>query len=171
MVIKVASLLINRKDIVFQMIGSGTFEKEFKTYAFENKLSNIQFFPWQDLKIISDVYSSSTIGFIPLSKNVLGNSHPSKASLLMACKKTFVTSTYDDSLLYSNFNKNKLAICVPENDPAKVSNAILKLIDNPLIRLDYENNAYLYASKFLSSNYNIKKFILLIDDIVSKNQL
>ena len=51
-------------DIVFQMVGTGAFEKDFKREV-EAGLQELVFYPWQPLDMISDVYSACSVQFIP----------------------------------------------------------------------------------------------------------
>ena len=92
MVIEVARCLTHNEKIVFQMIGEGSQKQAFIDEADRLGLDNIQFLPLESQDMVSDVYSACSVCFIPLKKGVIGNSVPSKAGLLMACKKAIVTS-------------------------------------------------------------------------------
>jgi len=158
MVIAVAEILKERTDIVFHMIGSGTFEDQFKTEASKKQLQNIVFYPWQPLEIIMDVYSAATIALIPLSRNVVGNSHPSKASLLMACGRTFICSGKPGSKLLEEYNSHRVGIGIPDDNPKLIAEAIIEMVNNPKMLHDYEKRAFDYARNELSFEVNIGKF-------------
>lgn len=162
-VIEVAKLLSNYDDIEFHMIGAGTFEKVFKEESL--KLNNIKFFPWQPLDIISDVYSACSIGFIPLSKGVIGNSFPSKMPLIMACNRTFVTCANMDSYFAREVNENEIGICVSDASPDDCAQAILDIYHNEGLRKRYEDNALAYTYKEYGSRTNAKKFVKLLEGI------
>ena len=93
MIIKVAEILKSEKQIVFQMIGEGSQKQAFIDAVKEKRLTNIVFLPLQQQDMVSDVYSACSTCIIPLKHGVIGNSVPSKAGLLMACKRSIVTST------------------------------------------------------------------------------
>ena len=162
-VIEVAKLLSSFDDIEFHMIGSGTFEKEFKEEA--ACCNNIKFFPWQPLNIISDVYSSCSIGFIPLSKGVIGNSFPSKMPLIMACHRTFVVCANMESCFAKEVNDNAIGICVSDSSPSDCAQAILKLYKDNEMKKVYEDNALKYAHEEYGSKNNVDKFVKLLEGI------
>lgn len=87
MVLEVAGMLKKYKDIEFQMIGMGSQKDTFVKSAEEQGLDNIKFYPLEAHEMVSDVYSACSICYIPLKHGVIGNSVPSKAGLLMECKK------------------------------------------------------------------------------------
>jgi glycosyltransferase involved in cell wall biosynthesis len=165
MVLEIAKLLKTRDDIIFHMIGSGTFEKKFKEEVKRNSLKNVIFFPWQPLDIIMDVYSAATIALIPLSKHVLGNSHPSKASLLMACGRTFVCTGRKDSDLINTYNLLKVSIGVADDDPRSAADAVVELIDNLSLRRAYECAAKKHANVELSGTRNTERFLKAIQAV------
>lgn len=86
-VIELAKRLKEHTDIEIQIIGDGNVKKEFVAEAEALELTNISFYPLQPIEIVPDVYSACDICIIPLKKGVIGNGVPSKAPILMACKR------------------------------------------------------------------------------------
>ena len=166
-VLQVAKKLKDYPQIVFQMIGSGTFEEEFKRKAAEMELTNIEFYPWQSLDIISDVYSACSIGFIPLSKGVIGNSYPSKLSLIMACRRTFVTCADINTHYYRDIKENEIGICVSDDSPEEAAEAIVELYKNEELRTRYAQNAKKYTYEQYGSKNNAIKFLDVIEEITN----
>lgn len=164
MVLNVAELLKDNQNICFQMIGSGAFEKVFKEKAQARGLTNIDFYPWQPLGIISDVYSACSIGFIPLNRGVIYTSFPSKSALLMACGRTVVCTVNKDSAYYHIVNSHKIGICV-DRDPVEASQAILYLYENPGVLAEMKSAAKQYALDNYSSTHNVQKIIDVLVDI------
>ena len=106
MVIEIAKKLKEYEDIEIQMIGAGSQKEVFISKASEYDLDNIKFLPLEPQEMVPDVYSACDLCFIPLKKGIIGNSVPSKAGLLMECKKAIVT-TVDENSDYS-FMINKI---------------------------------------------------------------
>ena len=131
MIIKVAEILINEKQIVFQMIGEGSQKQAFVDEVKEKRLTNIVFLPLQKQDMVSDVYSACSTCIIPLKHGVIGNSVPSKAGLLMACKRSIVTSTDRGSKYNQMINDNGLGFAFGDDEPEKMAEAILELYNNP----------------------------------------
>ena len=165
MILYLAKELFAYQDIQFHMIGNGAFLNDFKNGAISQKLDNILFFPWQSSSIIYDVYKTCSIEIIPLANEVIKNAYPSKSSLLMACAKTFICTTEENSYFYKEVNENKIGVCVNKNKKEDVVNAILELYNNKKKLVNLENNAKKYSEKYLSKTYNCQKFIEIIKEV------
>lgn len=166
MVLDVAEQLKCEPDIEIHMIGAGGFENKFKAEADERDLTNIRFFPWQPLDMISDVYSACSVELIPLTKSVIYNSFPSKGSLLMACGKCIVCAVEDDSDYFRSINANHVGVCVSRDNPNKLAEAILYLKNNPEQLRVIERNAVGYGREQYSSTVNLSKLRKIIFEII-----
>lgn len=158
LVLKVAEILINEKNIEFQMIGQGSRKEDFVREAEERGLSNIIFYPLEPQEMVSHVYSACSACLIPLPKGVIGNSVPSKAGLLMACRRVIVTSADPDSEYNEMFSREQIGIACSCNEPESVAQAILKLRDDVQLRDTYARNAQIYGKKYYSRSLNTKKY-------------
>lgn len=168
MVIKVADLLRDHKNIVFQMIGFGSQKEDFIKAATEKSLDNIVFLPLEPQEMVPHVYSACSICLIPLPKGVIGNSVPSKAGLLMACRRVIVNSVDEESDYYKMFEREQIGIAASNSDPQAVANAILKMRDNPELRERYAENAKKFSLKFYARTVNTKRHIDLLKKIASE---
>ena len=82
-----------------------------------------------------------SVCLIPLPRGVIGNSVPSKAGLLMACRRVIVNSVDEDSDYYQMFEREQVGMSGSNMDPEAVATAILKMRDNPALREQYAENA------------------------------
>lgn len=167
-VIEVASILKDKTDIEFHMIGNGGFEGEFKNEA--KNLPNIKFFPWQDSDIIKDVYSACHIEFIPLSKGVIWTSFPSKCTLLMACGRTFLCMCEKSSQFYKFVNENKVGFCTARTDYERTAQIIRRLANDRRRLKQYENNAKKCGEKYYSSEINANKYVDIFRKVVKNRE-
>ena len=166
MVINVAEILKDHFDVVFQMIGEGSQKEEFINEAKGRGLSNIQFLSLEPQEMVPHVYSACDICFIPLKKGIIGNSVPSKAGLLMACKRAIVT-TADEGSDYNNMINNEcIGIACSTDDPNSAAKAILKMKNDPQFRDKCAQNGYEYGNKLYSRTENTAKYIKLFESIV-----
>jgi len=157
-VIEVASDLVGFKNIEFQMVGEGSYLEEFVDVAKDKGLENIKFYPWQPADIVSDVYSICDIGLIPLEKNVIFNSYPSKSSLLMACGKPIVFSVEEESEFCKMINSNNLGYCFSRTMKNEISKKIIELYEDRMKIHEVGRNTEKYAKDFFSSGVNIEKY-------------
>jgi colanic acid biosynthesis glycosyl transferase WcaI len=167
LVLKIAELLENHTNIVFQIIGDGAFKDNFMREANEKHLKNIEFYPLQPLEIVPDVYSACSVCIIPLKKGVIGNGVPSKAPLLMACRRVIINSVESDSEYYRIFNDNKMGISVPTDDAYGLASAILMLSENPQATSEMADRAKQYSKEHFSASICTHKFIDIFDELRS----
>ncbi|MFY2157811.1 glycosyltransferase family 4 protein [Cytobacillus firmus] len=170
MVMKVAEILKEYKDIEFQMIGQGSQKDLFIKEVQNRNLGNIKFYPLEPQNMVSDVYSACTICLIPLKKGIIGNSVPSKAGLLMACKRAIVNSVDENSDYYRMFNENEMGISASNGNPNAVANAILELYKNKEKRNQMAERGHKFGQKYYSRSLNTSKFITLFTELVEKNK-
>ena len=168
MVISVAKKLKEHKDIVFQMIGEGSQKDVFIQTAKEEGLNNIVFLPLESQEMVSDVYSACSVCFIPLKKGIIGNSVPSKAGLVMACKRAIITSV-DENSDYYNMVSKYAGVAVANNDPDGIVRAILYMKDNRVVCTQYGKSGYEYGHELYSRSKNMKKYLDLFNECVIKN--
>ena len=163
MIIKVAELLKSEKNIVFQMIGEGSQKQDFVEAVKDKKLNNILFLPLQPQDMVSDVYSACSTCIIPLKHGVIGNSVPSKAGLLMACKRSIVTSTDKGSKYNLMIKDNELGFAYGDDEPEKMAKAILKLSKDKDLCENMGIRGYEFGHKLYSRTENMKKYIDLFE--------
>lgn len=158
MVLRVAELLQSYKDIIIQMIGEGSQKQEFIKVAKEKQLDNIHFLPLEPQEMVSDVYSACSVCLIPLKHGIIGNSVPSKAGLLMACKRPIITSADYNSEYAKEINENHIGIACSYNNPEQVVDAILKLYNNRDEAIEMGTRGYEYGKVRYSRSENMKKY-------------
>ncbi len=167
-IISVAELLRDYKDIEFQMIGDGARKAKFEADAKNLKLNNIVFYPLQSQELVSDVYSACSVCLIPLKEGVIGNSVPSKAGLLMACGRVIINSVDKESDYGCMFERERIGFSAGVNDAQIIANNILFLYNNPDIRKEYEKRALLFGQKEYSRSVNTEKYIELFEALTRK---
>jgi colanic acid biosynthesis glycosyl transferase WcaI len=170
MVLKVAELLKDYTDIEFQMIGKGSQKETFMKEKERRGLINIVFYPLEPEHMVSDVYSTCSACLIPLKRGIIGNSVPSKAALLMACKRPIINSVDKDSHYYRMFNENQIGISVSNEDPEALAEAILRLYHDKSLREEMAVNGYHFGKEHYARSKNTKKLIDLFYTIANKDE-
>lgn len=165
-ILEAASILKENEDIILQIIGDGNVKQEFIEKARERKLNNIEFYPLQPIEIVPDVYSACSICVIPLNKGVIGNGVPSKAPLLMACRRVIINSVEENSDYYKMFNENDIGISVSNDNHHALANAILYLYNNPERIREMSEKAMRFGNVNYTSTHNTKKFINIFYELM-----
>lgn len=166
MILKVAELLKSENNIVFQMIGEGSQKQAFVNAVEESNLENIVFLPLQKQDMVSDVYSACSTCIIPLKHGIIGNSVPSKAGLLMACKRSIVTSTDRGSKYNSMINDNCIGFAYGDDEPKKMAEAIMKLYKDRELCKDMGVRGYEFGHVLYSRTENMKKYMELFERLL-----
>ncbi len=167
-ILQVAEILKDNENIVFQMIGDGVRRKKFEDNAREMGLHNIVFLPLQPQDMVADVYSACSVCLIPLKRGVIGNSVPSKAGLLMACRRVIVNSVDAGSDYGDMFEREKIGFSADIDGAEKIAKDILYLYENPQVRDEYADRAKEYGEKEYSRTVNTKKYIDLFEELAKK---
>lgn len=158
MVLTVAENLKKYKDIVFQMIGFGSQYDQFIAEASDRGLDNIVFYPLEPQPMVPHVYSACSICFIPLKRDIIGNSVPSKAGLLMSCRRVIVNSVDEWSDYYQMFEREDIGLSASNLDSDAVTAAILKLYNDRDLIEHFANNAQPYGKSYYSRTVNTKLY-------------
>ena len=166
MVLKIAKLLQPNDDIVIQMIGEGSQKEAFVDEATKEALNNIVFLPLEPQEMVSDVYSACSVCLNNIKKGIIGNSVPSKAGLLMACKRAIVTTSDNGSDYNEMINSNHIGYAFSADEPDKAAEAILYLKEHPEELQQMGISGYEYGHKLYSRSNNMKKYIQLFNNTV-----
>ena len=154
-VLELAERLKDEKNIDIQIIGDGNVKEQFMKEAEDRGLSNLIFYPLQPVEIVPDVYSECDACIIPLKKGVIGYGVPSKAAILMACKRVIISSVEKDSAYAKMFEQKDMGIAVDCQDYDGFADAIRFLAANPKRVREMVENAYIFGQENYLSTRNI----------------
>lgn len=164
-VIELAKRLKEHTDIEIQIIGDGNVKNDFVAETEALKLTNIAFYPLQPIEIVPDVYSACDICIIPLKKGVIGNGVPSKAPILMACKRVIVNSVEIESNYAKMYAEHNMGIAVDIFDYDGLANAIIELKKSPEQLKVMAENAYNYGKEHYSSDASTAKLMDIFEKV------
>ena len=158
-IIELAKRLIHIPDIVIHIIGDGNVKEQFVQEVERKKLTNVVFFPLQPVEMVSDVYSACSACIIPLKKGVIGNGVPSKAAILMACKRLIINSVEKESAYSKIFIENKMGVSIDIGEYDQLAAAVIDLYTNSGQIKQMVENAYNYGKNYYSSDKSIAKIL------------
>ena len=162
-IIELAKRLKDDEDIVLQMIGDGPAKESFIAEARENNLTNIEFYPLQPIPLVPDVYSTGDVCIIPLKKGVIGNGTPSKAPILMACKRIILNCVESWSKYYKLFDEYDMGYAVDVNDYDGMADVVRRIKANPEESNRKIMNAYKYGQTYFSSTRSVGILLDVMD--------
>ena len=167
-VIKLAKRLQDEEDIVIQIVGDGNVKKKFLDEIEKQGIKNIEVYPLQPIELVPDVYSAGNLCLIPLCKGVIENGVPSKAPILMACRRVIINSTDINSSYAKMFTENEIGVCVGIGDIDSLSAEIKRLYKSPEEINRLANNANEYCKKHFSSDVNTRKYMDIFQKLGKK---
>lgn len=167
-VIEIARKLRVYQIFEFHMIGEGALMEEFKRACKETQLTNIMFFPYQDEVLINHIYSACDLQLVPLEKDVIFNSYPSKVSLVLSLGKIPIVIAEKDSVFFSHMNKQRFGFCFDMLDSDDVVNTILSLYEDDFLRMQLSEICSKTAKTMFSSEVNLKRFDVLLKEVAER---
>jgi len=167
-VLELAKRVKHEENIRIQIVGDGNVKDAFVKEAGEMGLDNIDFYPLQPIELVPDVYSACNICIIPLMKGVIGNGVPSKAPILMACKRTIINSVEIDSEYARSFIENDMGVAVDIFDYDKLAEAVMDLYRSPEKAREMAENAHIYGRENYSSTKSTAKLMNTFEEVRRK---
>lgn len=152
-------------DIVIQIVGDGPVKASFVERAKEAHLDNIQFYPLQPVDLVPDVYSACSVCLIPLKKGVIGNGIPSKAAILMACRRVIINCVEKESYYSQMFVDNRMGVCVDVDDMDGLAEAVIDLYRHPEKIGPMADRAQQFGREHYSSTAGIQKFLDVFEEL------
>lgn len=129
-VIELAELLKNNKDIIFQIIGRGPRVLALQKMVEDKSLPNCTFLPFQTDEMFPFSLSAADLGIVILDELTSKGSVPSKSYNLMSFGIPSVYIAGEDSELNAYAHKYKAAECFSENELNLARDFILELSQN-----------------------------------------
>lgn len=158
-IIELAKRLKQERDIVIQIVGDGTVKNKFEDVTRTEHLDNIQFYPLQPIELVPDVYSACDVCVIPLMRGVIWSGVPSKAPILMACRRVIVNSVEKESQYAKMYAEKDMGIAVDIDDYDGLAEAVKMLHSSPETVERMADNAYSFVQENYSSTQSISKLL------------
>lgn len=149
--------------ILVEIIGDGPIKKIFEQEVEEKGLDNVRFFPLQPVEIVPDVYSACDVEIIPLKKGVIGNGTPSKAPILMACRRLIINSVEAWSKYSKSFGEYNMGLSIDIDDLDGLADAVCWAKNNPERTNTMVNNAYEYVKGHFSSTKSLETLASVLE--------
>jgi colanic acid biosynthesis glycosyl transferase WcaI len=154
-IIDVAEALTNH-NIVFLVIGEGSFKSKFRDIIDKRGLKNIKIFPLQPLELFNEILNMADIHLVIQKRAVADLLMPSKFSTILAVGGLAIVTAEKGTTLHDLIKANDMAIVIEPENPVLLLNAILSTLDTDLT--DYKRNARNYALNNLDKEVILKNF-------------
>lgn len=150
--VELAELMRQHRDILFQIIGRGPRMPYLKTLVEEKGLPNCQFLPFQSDEMFPYSLSSADLGVVILDELTSRGSVPSKLYNLMSYGIPALYVASEDSELHDYAAKYGHAKCVSHNHLDEAVEFILELKNDKELKEKYSQNALKASRSYRRSN-------------------
>lgn len=129
--LEAASILKDREEIVFVIIGEGATKSSLENRAKEMQLENCRFLDFQDPENIPKVYSIGDVGLVIMKKNIVVESVPSKTYSIMAAGLPVIATIDRNSEIGKLINDSDCGVCLEAENSIQLAEYIVRLSENP----------------------------------------
>jgi colanic acid biosynthesis glycosyl transferase WcaI len=155
MIIYVAEYLASH-DIVFLVIGDGSYKLKFEQIVKSKALRNIKTFPVQPADLFNKILNLADIHLILQKKAAADLVMPSKFSTILAAGGVAIVTADAKTTLYDIIKANDIAIVIEPENPTLLGETIISALKNDLVNC--KRNARLYAIKNLDKEMIMNSF-------------
>lgn len=157
MLLNVAEMYKDRKEIHFVMVGSGVEKDNLIKQAKEKDLDNVEFYPLQPYDQLSSLLATADIHLVLQKKEASDLVMPSKLTGILAAGGCAVVTAMPGTSLYEVVEERNIGIlCEPESVKA-LKDALDKALNSDLSV--YRKNARAYAENYLNKDKILSNFM------------
>ena len=150
------------EDIEFLIFGEGSDKEKLQKYVAEKGIKNVRFLPFQDAKLISNVYSIGDMAVISGRKGLSGVSMPSKTWTIMATGTGILAQFDKGSELDRTIKEAGCGVTVEPGNVEQIAEMIRELAKNKEKCSGYGENARKYAVDNISKEKAIDEYFRII---------
>lgn len=149
-------------EVVFVIIGDGSWKKELDKMLETGKYNNVCWFPMQPTKDIAYVYSLGDIGLVSLQPGITKIALPSKTWDIMSAGRAVLCEIDLYSELFNIVTKNRVGYCVAPNDVDGMVKAIYTMLRDMDETRKMGDRGREYIINNLTRNSAIDKYVQMI---------
>lgn len=158
-IVEAAERLTDHSGIRFVIFGNGSDEQKVRRYIHEHNLHNVSLFPLQPMERVPEVYSLGDVSVVCCKAGTSKAGMPSKIWTIMAAGTGILASFDKESELDQILISENCGICVEPEDPAALSEVILKLSEQRDTVSQMGLNARTLAQTKFSRERNVSEYI------------
>jgi colanic acid biosynthesis glycosyl transferase WcaI len=170
-VLAAAEQLAEDPDIHFLFVGDGPGREQLMARAHTNKLTNVQFLPFQARSRLPEVLGSADISLVILRKGIGTGSLPSKTFSILASGRPIIASVDEKSETWDLIQKAQAGLCIEPENPAELVKAILRLKNDQNLRKQLGQNGRIWAERRHSPQSATMQFEELLNKAIRLTKL
>jgi colanic acid biosynthesis glycosyl transferase WcaI len=170
-VIAAADFLKEQDEILFLFVGDGASREMLEEETAQRGLQNVKFLPFQPRERLPEVLASANVSLVSLQRGMGSGSLPSKMYSIFASGRPLLISVDEGSEPWKLVEQAGAGMCVPPENPASLSTAILYLKNTPHLCEQFGRQGRIWAETHHSPEVGAREIeSMLLRAIQLKNQ-
>lgn len=162
-VVDAMSLIKDRSDILFIMMGEGSVKDSLVKKA-TSCGANIKFINHQTVETTKLAIQKVDVGFVSLVPNMFRFCYPSKTMTYLEQGCPLIVSVEAESELALDVTSGQYGFCVPAGDSHALAKLLTSMADDPTWKSKMRDNALLKAASDFSETAALKKWSDIVDN-------
>ena len=142
-------LLKNRHDIKLIIVGEGSLKKDLSLKVKKTN-ANIDIYDRQPIHVVKEMIKSADIGLVSLSSNVYKYGYPGKIMTYLEQGKPIIAVLEKESEIVKLMLLENYGFCIPTLEPEKISQYLIKILENKSWKIKMGNNALTAHEKYFA---------------------
>jgi colanic acid biosynthesis glycosyl transferase WcaI len=156
-----------RPEIEIVLRGNGNQAHELIADIARRRLENVHLAELQPNDSLSTALAAGDIHLVPQNPQAAAFAVPSKVYNIMAVGRPFVATALPDSTLWHLAKQSGAFLCVPPNEPLSFTEAVLKLADDPQLRLELGRRGRAFVEQHYAKPLILSAFSSRLDALVA----
>lgn len=161
----------DNESIRFVFIGEGTVKEKLQDIVEKEQLTNVRFIPYQDKENLVYSLNAADAHWVVNAKGVKGISVPSKVYGVMAVGKPILGILEKESEARIIIEQADCGYVVEPGDYQAVENMLRAILQNKAAFKEKGIKGRLYLEKHFSKDTSIKKYKIMIDELIQNKSL
>lgn len=166
-VINAAKIIQEKNDnIRFVLIGDGSYKEKLLSRIENEKISNIDIFPFQPISRVSEIYSIGDLELVTIGKGVTKTSLPSKTWQIMSAGSPVLAIVDHPSCLEKIIIENDTGYCCEPDNPGELAKKIMQAYREQSLLDKKGKNARSFAERNVERSIQTEKYYDIISFIL-----
>lgn len=164
-ILHAADRLRDRDDLVFLMVGGGTFRDDLEVLATDLDLPNLRFLPPQPPDAYDALLQASDVSLVPLNGDLATPVVPGKLQSIMAAGRPAIQYSNPASDGKRIIEEAECGLFVEAGNVDGLAEGIEHLHDNPDVARSMGKQARSYAEEHFDRRTSTRRYLDILDDI------
>jgi len=156
-VVDAMALLKTRKDIKLILVGDGSAKADLD-FKIKKTNANVCIIDRQPIQVVKDMIKKADFGLVSLDSNVYKYGYPGKIMTYLEQGKPIIAILEKESEIAKLMEHENFGFCIPTSESKKISEYLIKLLENDSWKLKMNSNAIRAYEKYFTKDKVLSKW-------------